>query len=181
MMVEFCPRCGTPVDTSGDDTRLCDACGWFGDNAETAKRPPDPIEVYPVCALLQTLALYRDVCRNELKAEQYCEAGRASAANDSLQAGLRRIQREARNAARALVELYIGWRNLDAPPPRVLVRDNGCVPWPDDWSDACCNGGKCCDMLVGPCSCGAWHTEAEDRVRAMLLKHNARISDGGQP
>lgn len=25
------------------------------------------------------------------------------------------------------------------------------------------NGGRGCDVFLGPCSCGAWHTEAEDR------------------
>ena len=35
-------------------------------------------------------------------------------------------------------------------------------------------------MLVGPCSCGAWHTESEDWVQAMLFKHNAEIIDGDQ-
>ena len=57
LMTEFCPRCGMPVDTGGDERRICDTCGWFGDNAETAKRPPDTDDFNPVLAAVQALAL----------------------------------------------------------------------------------------------------------------------------
>jgi len=63
-----------------------------------------------------------------------------------------------------------------------LNRINGSVPWPSNWTDRHYNGGRePCDTLVGPCSCGAWHTENEDWVQAMLFEHNAEIIDGDQP
>ena len=34
----------------------------------------------------------------------------------------------------------------------------GLVPWPKDWPPY---GNEPCDMLVGPCSCGAWHIKGE--------------------
>ncbi len=59
-----------------------------------------------------------------------------------------------------------------------LLRINGVVSWPANWTDCHYNGGRePCDTLVGPCSCGAWHTEREDWVQAMLIKHNAEIID----
>jgi len=169
MFAEFCPRCGTPVDTSGDETRLCDACGWFGDNTETAKRPPDTGQFSPVLAVVQAITLFRDVCRQELMAEQIYDAGNAT------EADLRKVKTDARNAMHSLVELFTAMRRPHAPPPTVLKRGNGCVPWPDGWTDCHYNGGERCDMLVGPCSCGAWHTETEDWVRDTLQRHNAVI------
>ena len=119
----------TPVDTSGDECRYCDACGWFGDNTETA-RTPDMAKVYPVWAVVQALALYRTMCRDELQAEQYCERGRTLDGNDSMLASLKRIQREVRNTACVLVGLYIAYGSLDAKPLMVLHRNNDCVPGP---------------------------------------------------
>ena len=54
-----CPKCGMPVDTDGDETRLCEHCGWFGGNTETKRDPPRNGESNPVRAMLQTLALHR--------------------------------------------------------------------------------------------------------------------------
>ncbi len=109
-MAEFCPRCGTPVDTSGDDTRLCDACGWFGDNTETARIPPDAGKFSPVLATVQAITLFRDVCRQELMAEQIYDAGGAT------EAALRKVRTEARNALHSLVELFTALRGPHTPP-----------------------------------------------------------------
>jgi hypothetical protein len=108
-MAEFCPRCGSPVDTSGDDTRLCDACGWFGDNTETARTPPDTGEFNPVLAAAQTIMLFREVCRQELVAEQVYATGAATAAD------LRRVKTEARYALHSLVEMFTALRRPHAP------------------------------------------------------------------
>ena len=35
--------------------------------------------------------------------------------------------------------------------------------WPDNWPEYR-NGSQLCDMIVGPCACGAWHQEQEFRV-----------------
>ena len=114
---EFCPRCAAPVDTSGDECRYCDACGWFGDNTETTQTPPDTWRVRATQTLIETLTLYRKICRDELQAEQYCAKARNMAAeNNSMQASLQRIQRETRNATQALVNLYITWQTPERQP-----------------------------------------------------------------
>ena len=170
MFAEFCPRCGTPVDTSGDETRLCDACGWFGDHTETARKPPDTGQFSPVLAVVQALTLFRDVCRQELVAEQIC------AVNSAVEADLRKIKAEARNALHSLVELFTAVNRPHAPPPTVLPQINDLVPWPDDWPDRHYNAcNEPCDFLIGPCACGAWHDETENWVRETLQRHNAVI------
>jgi len=44
--------------------------------------------------------------------------------------------------------------------------DNGMRPWPADWP-AFYHRNEPCDMLIGPCSCGTWHSEGE-----FTLKYN---------
>ena len=57
-----------------------------------------------------------------------------------------------------------------------LYKQNGMVAWPDGWDGQNYNGtNEPCDMLVGPCSCGAWHHEDEYWVRRALEVHNAII------
>lgn len=34
------------------------------------------------------------------------------------------------------------------------------VPWPEDWP-VYRQSSESCDMLVGPCCCGAWHQPGE--------------------
>lgn len=50
------------------------------------------------------------------------------------------------------------------------MRDNGIVEWPKDWpryKQACfANWQDACDLLVGPCNCGAWHQVNEFRYDA---------------
>ena len=65
-MAEFCPRCTAPLETSRDADRLCEVCGWFGDQQEALLMPPRSDVLNPVLAAAQTLELYRDVCRKEL-------------------------------------------------------------------------------------------------------------------
>ena len=47
------------------------------------------------------------------------------------------------------------------------------VPWPRDWpwyKQACYGSWESrCDMLVGPCRCGAWHEPGEFEYRAGVL------------
>jgi len=71
---EFCPKCYYPLESSEDDGRLCEVCGWFGDKSEICTDPPksDDLEL----AFSQLLAFYRDICRMEQIAEQLAE-GRA--------------------------------------------------------------------------------------------------------
>ena len=80
-MAEFCPRCTAPLETSRDADRLCEVCGWFGDQQEVLLVPPRSDVFNPVLAAAQTLELYRDVCRKELMAEQIYDAGNATEAD----------------------------------------------------------------------------------------------------
>lgn len=169
-MAEFCPRCTAPLETSRDADRLCEVCGWWGDQREVLLAPPRADVLNPVLAAAQTLELYRDVCRTELVAEQVFDAGNAT------EADLRRVRMARRHAAHSIIEMFVTLRHRAAI--QQLRRINGAVPWPVNWTDRHYNAShEPCDMLIGPCSCGAWHTEQEDWVRAMLVKHNAEIID----
>ncbi|MFA5344820.1 MAG: hypothetical protein WC315_00900 [Candidatus Omnitrophota bacterium] len=56
------------------------------------------------------------------------------------------------------------------------VANNGLLAWPEDWLDYHYNAcNEHCDMLIGPCSCGAWHHADEVWVKQKLLDHNATI------
>jgi hypothetical protein len=169
-MSEFCPRCTAPLETSREDDRLCEVCGWFGDRQEVLLVPPRNDTLNPVLAAAQTLELYRDVCRKELMAEQIYDAG------DATEADLNKVRMARRHAAHSIIEMFVALRNR-VPAKRQLKRINGNVPWPQDWTDRHYNAcNEPCDMLIGPCSCGAWHQEHEDWVRAILFKHNAEIN-----
>jgi hypothetical protein len=55
----------------------------------------------------------------------------------------------------------------------ILYKQNGMVAWPDGWDGQNYNAtNEPCDMLVGPCSCGAWHNADESWVRRDLEAHN---------
>jgi len=171
-MSEFCPRCTAPLEISREADRLCEVCGWFGDQQEALPAPSNTGEFNPVLAVAQTLELYRDVCRQELIAEQIYDAG------DIIEAELQKIHVIRRQATAAAIDLFV---TLRGRVRQQLKRINGFVPWPRDWTDYHYNAtNEPCDCLLGPCSCGAWHQENEDWVRAILLKHNAEIIDGDQ-
>lgn len=172
-MAEFCPRCTAPLESSRDADRLCEVCGWWGDQQEVLLVPPKGDVFNPVLAAAQTLELYRDVCRKELLAEQIYDAGNA------VEADLQRVHIARRHAANSIIEMFVSLRNRAVR--QQLRRINGVVPWPANWTDRHYNGGQPCDTLIGPCSCGAWHIESEDWVQAMLFKHNAEIIDGDPP
>lgn len=56
---------------------------------------------------------------------------------------------------------------------RVLTTD-GLLGWPDEWLTRHFNASHDpCDMLIGPCACGAWHkaTDWDD----VLAHYNAEI------
>ncbi len=167
-MSEFCPRCTAPLETSQDADRLCEVCGWWGDQQEVLLMPP--VVPNPVLKAAQMLELYREVCRNELQVQQRVARG------EGTEADLRKVYVARRHAAHSILQVFASLANQTNV--RVLRRINGAVPWPADWTDRHYNGGReACDMLIGPCSCGAWHLESEGWVQAMLVKHSARIID----
>ena len=63
--------------------------------------------------------------------------------------------------------------------PKTILRidpNSGMIPWPDAWTDYhynACNDP--CDMLVGPCACGATHNITEKWVLSKLITHKAEI------
>jgi hypothetical protein len=167
-MSEFCPRCTAPLETSQDSDRLCELCGWFGDQQESLLTPP-AVE-NPLLRTAQLLELYREVCRKELEGEQKRAAGIGTDAE------LHKVHAARRHAAHSILEMFAGMESQAAM--QVLRRINGVISWPAHWADRHYNASnEPCDTLVGPCSCGAWHLESEDWVQAMLVKHNARIID----
>jgi hypothetical protein len=172
-ILEFCPRCAAPLETSRDADRLCEVCGWWGGQEEVLSAPPQTDVVNPVLTASQVLELYRDACRYELIGEQVCDAGNAT------ETDLRRVRVARRHAADSIIAMFVAlWnRVMKQQAKQPLKRINGSVPWPAVWTDRHYNGSEPCDCLVGPCSCGAWHAESEDRVQAMLIKHNAEIID----
>jgi hypothetical protein len=174
MADEFCPLCGEPLDTSGDESRLCYTCGWFGDNTETRRAPWDPKVCNPIGNLVQALSLYRELCRQELLGEQFANATIPTNAAHSRE--LHQVKTRVREGLHSLIELFIVTYQLT--PPAILKKDekSGMVPWPDSWTvrryNAC---NEPCDMLVGPCACGGWHDEQEQWVQDVLKLHNAVI------
>jgi hypothetical protein len=100
-MAEFCPRCTAPLETGRDADRLCEICGWFGDQQEALLAPPTSDVLNPVLAAAQTLELYRDVCRKELLAEQIYDAGNAT------EAELQRVRLARRRAAHSIIEMFV--------------------------------------------------------------------------
>lgn len=53
---------------------------------------------------------------------------------------------------------------------------NGLLGWPDEWTERHYNAcTEPCDMLIGPCACGAWHTP--DCWSFELYRYNAEIRD----
>ncbi|MEN6367618.1 MAG: hypothetical protein ABFC88_12460 [Thermoguttaceae bacterium] len=152
---------------------------------ETFDKPPKPDIINPVLALSQCLALYRDGCRMELLLEKMIEMGKAT------EVDLAKGRVGVKQSAQAIIALFEGLKAAavaaakregpQKPPRRTIPRaPNGLVPWPDDFAqnDRHYNANtEPCDMIVGPCTCGAWHSEEEPWVQAMLEKHNAEISD----
>lgn len=166
-MSEFCPRCGCPLKTAADPGRLCEACGWFGDWQEALPTPPRPQDFNLVLAVLQSLELFREVCRKEQIVESYYDAGQASDQD------VRKVRESVNDARQALVTMFTELRRR---LPRILLAENGSVPWPEDWTERHFNASKePCDALIGHCSCGAFHTEKEGWVQAALQHHDAII------
>lgn len=102
-IAEFCPKCYYPLGLSEDDGRLCEACRWFGDQSEICATPPvsDDLEL----VFTQLLALYQDVCRMELLAEQLAE-GQAN-----YEARLKAIRVKVSHARHSILYLFRAIKN----------------------------------------------------------------------
>jgi hypothetical protein len=166
MVSEYCPKCGELLMPTPEPDRLCDTCGWFGDQGETLREPPDGFML--TAAISKALDLYRFVCRKELEAEA------VAARHPGQEVNVRKVHAGAAQAKQSLLEMFVAVRK---PLQRVLKRVNGMVPWPTEWTTNLHYNASHdpCDMIVGPCSCGAWHNETEEWVRECLKRHNATI------
>jgi len=71
--MEFCPHCYHPIDdqAADDSSRLCPVCGWFGDKTEINTKPYVSDDLDLSC--IQLLAMFREICRMELTAEQLAD------------------------------------------------------------------------------------------------------------
>jgi len=101
---EFCPQCGSPLDVTTDSSRLCAVCNWFGDKQETSSVPPKQEDFDLVLSILQSLELFRTVCRKEQIAESYYDAGQLSEQN------LLRLRKYVQAARQSLVSLFMALR-----------------------------------------------------------------------
>jgi hypothetical protein len=164
-MNEFCPKCGQPLRPSADPARLCDTCGWFGDYSEVLREQPAAAQM--AAAVGKALDLFRSVCRQELMAEMLIDKHPESAKD------MPKVRLAIAQAKQSLIKLFVG---IKKPLQTILKRVNGLVSWPAAWIDYHYNAcNEPCDFLVGPCSCGAWHTETEPWVQEALRKHNSTI------
>jgi hypothetical protein len=119
---------------------------------------------------VEVLDLYRDVCRKELLLEQMYDVGVAT------ETDLQKVRVSRQGAIHSLIEMFVKLRSRPNLPKEVIEKSpSGMVPWPDDWEDRHYNAKEPCDMLIGPCSCGAWHREDEEWVKQKLQEHEAVI------
>lgn len=165
--MSYCPKCWSEIAIA--DECLCDACGWFGDPKEVLAKPGKDFNF--TGAAVQVLGLFRDACRQELLMEQLYDAGVV------VEHQLNRARLLRRDAIQTIIEMFVKIRTRPNIPQMILHKypGSGMVPWPDDWNDRHFNGNDPCDMLVGPCACGAWHREEEIWVQEKLIEHQAII------
>jgi hypothetical protein len=52
-------------------------------------------------------------------------------------------------------------RDMIQDPYRVVKHCNGFLEYPEHWPRYVNGTGEPCDMLQGPCCCGAWHELSE--------------------
>lgn len=55
---------------------------------------------------------------------------------------------------------------MNDPPYRTVVCSSDFIDYPDHWPRYFNGGGnEPCDLLQGPCACGAWHDLGEWEIR----------------
>lgn len=109
---EFCPLCGSPVErTQGDDSRLCEVCGWWGDISEILHAPPKADEYNPVLAIAQVLELYRGQCRRELVLEIAYDDGGIT------ESDLKSAKIAIRQSLHSMIEMFVNIRMNQEPEP----------------------------------------------------------------
>jgi hypothetical protein len=167
--MKYCPLCWTESDG------CCDVCGWYGDENELLDGPGQGFNF--TLALVKVLSKLRDLHRYELQMEALVTRGEATQVN------LRNVGLDIRDATHRIIHMCVKLREQSDTLKIVLIAgQSGLVPWPDDWLDRHYNAcNEPCDMLIGPCACGAWHCEGEQWVQEILKKHNAVIVHEDNP
>lgn len=169
-MAIFCPICTSPIIeifNDPDPLRLCNVCGWAGDKEEALKMPPLADQPNPILVVAQQLALYRTACHAEIFLRGAYISGNITLAD------LQQAELGVQNCAKAIITLVM---NLPLLPKQQLFITEGLLAWPEDWKDRhynACNDP--CDMLSGPCACGAWHSITDEWVQQKLKEHNVEI------
>ena len=74
-MSEFCPRCTAPLETSRDADRLCEVCGWWGDQEEVLLAPPQATWSTPCWPPRRPSNCTATCAARNLMAEQIYDAG----------------------------------------------------------------------------------------------------------
>ncbi len=166
-MTKYCPKCWSEITPAQEC--YCDACGYFCDQRELLNAPGNGFNLTKEVIIL--LALFHDTCRSEMLMEQLCEAGVVT------EQKLAHVKRLRQGAIHSLIELFVKLKTRPSIPSQVLTKHphSGMIPWPADWPDRHYNGREPCDMLVGPCSCGAFHREDEQWIQEKLIQHQAVI------
>jgi len=166
--MSYCPRCWYPIVV--DTECSCDLCGWFGDPKEVLPTPGKDFNL--THAVVQTLECYRQVCRDELMIEQLYDLGEA------VERDVNQVRSVTRGMVHQLVEMFVRLKTRPNIVETVLKKyPSGFLPWPEEWADYHFNGKDPCDMLIGPCSCGAWHQESDQWVQEKLIEHQAVIME----
>lgn len=164
----YCPRCRYPIEVNTECS--CDLCGWFGDPREVLSTPGKDFSL--THAVIKTLELYKRACQDELIIEQLYDAGNAT------ESDINRARSFVRGMVHQLVEMFVKLKIRPNIVEEVLKKyPNGFLPWPEDWTDYHYNSNEPCDMLIGPCACGAWHGESEEWVQQKLVEHKAVITE----
>jgi hypothetical protein len=155
--------------TPGDDGCYCEVCGHFCDSKELLSTLGTGFNLTQ--NVVQVVQLHRDICRQELVLEQLFDAGVAT------EAELSKIRLLLRGAVHSMIEMFVKVKTRPNLPQEVLDKGtNGLVTWPEHWKDYRYNASnEPCDFLIGPCSCGAWHTADEMWVQEKLSQHQAVI------
>jgi len=85
-----------------------------------------------------------------------------------------------------LVAFLKTFESYETPEKVLEPSKNNFKEWPDDWpfyKQACFNSwSDCCDMLVGPCKCGAWHQPGEfEFFEGKLYRYNKHVPTEPRP
>ncbi len=161
----YCPKCWYPITVQQEC--YCDLCGWFGDPREILAEPGREFNL--THTVIRTLELYRGACREEMVMEHLYGLGNAT------EKDLQHARILTRNLVHSLIEMFVKLKVRPNIPQETLFKlPSGFIPYPETWEKHY-NSNEPCDMLIGPCTCGAFHRDDEEWVQTKLIEHQAVI------